>query len=149
VVLQIQDCQPVSQPVSDRNRQHTGNVQQSGTFTGGRARVPARPGLSLSLHRHALPLCALPHVSQVERALRVLDGAVAVFDSVAGVEPQSETVWRQADKYGVPRICFVNKMDRMGANFYRTRDMVGRQRRHAAPRMRPVGVPSTGCGRCL
>ena len=61
---------------------------------------------------------------QVERALRVLDGAVAVFDSVAGVEPQSETVWRQADKYGVPRICFVNKMDRMGANFYRTRDMV-------------------------
>ena len=61
---------------------------------------------------------------EVERALRVLDGAVAVFDSVAGVEPQSETVWRQADKYGVPRICFVNKMDRLGANFYRTRDMV-------------------------
>ena len=61
---------------------------------------------------------------EVERALRVLDGAVAVFDSVAGVEPQSETVWRQADKYGVPRICFVNKMDRMGANFFRTRDMV-------------------------
>lgn len=61
---------------------------------------------------------------QVERALRVLDGAVAVFDSVAGVEPQSETVWRQADKYKVPRICFVNKMDRMGANFFRTRDMV-------------------------
>ena len=61
---------------------------------------------------------------EVERALRVLDGAVAVFDSVAGVEPQSETVWRQADKYGVPRICFVNKMDRMGANFYRTREMI-------------------------
>lgn len=61
---------------------------------------------------------------EVERALRVLDGAVAVFDSVAGVEPQSETVWRQADKYGVPRICFVNKMDRMGANFFRTRDMI-------------------------
>jgi hypothetical protein len=67
-----------------------------------------------------------PFIPQVERALRVLDGAVAVFDSVAGVEPQSETVWRQADKYGVPRICFVNKMDRMGANFYRTRDMVSR-----------------------
>ena len=50
---------------------------------------------------------------EVERSLRVLDGAVAVFDSVAGVEPQSETVWRQADKYGVPRMCFVNKMDRM------------------------------------
>ena len=57
--------------------------------------------------------------AQVERALRVLDGAVALFDAVAGVEPQSETVWRQATKYGVPRICFVNKMDRMGANFFR------------------------------
>ncbi len=61
---------------------------------------------------------------EVERSLRVLDGAVAVFDSVAGVEPQSETVWRQADKYSVPRICFVNKMDRIGANFYRTVDMI-------------------------
>jgi elongation factor G len=61
---------------------------------------------------------------EVERSLRVLDGAVTVFDSVAGVEPQSETVWRQADKYGVPRICFVNKMDRIGANFYRTVDMM-------------------------
>ena len=61
---------------------------------------------------------------EVERSLRVLDGAVTVFDSVAGVEPQSETVWRQADKYGVPRICFVNKMDRTGANFYRTVDMI-------------------------
>ena len=61
---------------------------------------------------------------EVERSLRVLDGAVAVFDSVAGVEPQSETVWRQADKYKVPRMCFVNKMDRIGANFYRTVDMI-------------------------
>ena len=61
---------------------------------------------------------------EVERSLRVLDGAVAVFDSVAGVEPQSETVWRQADKYRVPRLCFVNKMDRMGANFYRCVDMI-------------------------
>ncbi|EKE10489.1 MAG: hypothetical protein ACD_16C00026G0004 [uncultured bacterium] len=61
---------------------------------------------------------------EVERSLRVLDGAVAVFDSVAGVEPQSETVWRQADKYHVPRICFVNKMDRIGANFYRTIEMI-------------------------
>ena len=58
--------------------------------------------------------------AEVERSLRVLDGAVAVFDSVAGVEPQSETVWRQADKYRVPRICFVNKMDRIGADFLRT-----------------------------
>src|SRR5216684_8791952 len=57
---------------------------------------------------------------EVERSLRVLDGAVAVFDSVAGVEPQSETVWRQADKYGVPRICFINKLDRAGASFQRS-----------------------------
>ena len=61
---------------------------------------------------------------EVERSLRVLDGAVAVFDSVAGVEPQSETVWRQANKYGVPRMCFINKMDRVGADFYRCLDMI-------------------------
>jgi len=61
---------------------------------------------------------------EVERSMRVLDGAVAVFDAVAGVEPQSETVWRQADKYEVPRICFVNKMDRMGANFMRCVEMM-------------------------
>ncbi len=61
---------------------------------------------------------------EVERSLRVLDGAITVFDSVAGVEPQSETVWRQADKYRVPRICFCNKMDRVGANFYRCLDMI-------------------------
>ena len=61
---------------------------------------------------------------EVERSLRVLDGAVAVFDSVAGVEPQSETVWRQADKYSVPRMCFVNKMDRTGADFFRCVDMI-------------------------
>jgi len=61
---------------------------------------------------------------EVERSLRVLDGAVAVFDGVAGVEPQSETVWRQADRYGVPRICFVNKMDRVGAEFHRCVDMI-------------------------
>ena len=61
---------------------------------------------------------------EVERSLRVLDGAVAVFDAVAGVEPQSETVWRQADKYGVPRMCFVNKMDRTGSDFFRCVDMI-------------------------
>ncbi|MFI9843075.1 elongation factor G [Nonomuraea sp. NPDC051941] len=61
---------------------------------------------------------------EVERSLRVLDGAVAVFDGVAGVEPQSETVWRQADRYDVPRICFVNKMDRVGAEFHRCVDMM-------------------------
>ena len=61
---------------------------------------------------------------EVERSLKVLDGAIAVFDGVAGVEPQTETVWRQADKYGVPRMCFVNKMDRVGADFYRCVEMI-------------------------
>ncbi|HXY70967.1 MAG TPA: elongation factor G [Actinomycetota bacterium] len=69
---------------------------------------------------------------EVERSLRVLDGAVAVFDAVAGVEPQSETVWRQADRYRVPRICFVNKMDRTGADFERTVSMI-EDRLHAVP----------------
>ena len=80
---------------------------------------------------------------EVERSLRVLDGAVAVFDAVAGVEPQSETVWRQADRYGVPRICFVNKMDRVGAEFHRTVDMLV-SRLHAVPLVvqLPWGVES-------
>src|SRR5512133_1139393 len=69
---------------------------------------------------------------EVERSLRVLDGAIAVFDSVAGVEPQSETVWRQADKYRVPRIAFINKMDRVGADFSRgVQTMIDRL--HARP----------------
>src|SRR5215467_7424580 len=75
---------------------------------------------------------------EVERSLRVLDGAVAVFDAVAGVEPQSETVWRQADRYSVPRICFVNKMDRIGADFERTVQMI-RERLGALPV--PVQIP--------
>lgn len=70
--------------------------------------------------------------AEVERSLRVLDGGVVVFDAVAGVEPQSETVWRQANKYNVPRICFVNKMDRMGADFWRTVEMI-RERLGAKP----------------
>jgi elongation factor G len=84
---------------------------------------------------------------EVERSLRVLDGAVAVFDSVAGVEPQSETVWRQADKYGVPRICFVNKMDRIGADFYRCVDMI-RDRLGATPVVLqlPIGSESDFAG---
>jgi len=64
---------------------------------------------------------------EVERSLRVLDGAVAVFDGVSGVEPQSETVWRQADKYKVPRMCFINKMDRTGADFYKAVDSIIKQ----------------------
>ena len=84
---------------------------------------------------------------EVERSLRVLDGAVTVFDGVAGVEPQSETVWRQADKYGVPRICFVNKMDRMGANFDRCVDMI-KDRLGAVPLVCqfPIGLESDFIG---
>lgn len=81
---------------------------------------------------------------EVERSLRVLDGAVAVFDGVAGVEPQSETVWRQADKYGVPRMCFLNKMDRTGANFFRCIDMI-KDRLGATPAVLqlPIGIEDT------
>ncbi|MBO7257557.1 MAG: GTP-binding protein, partial [Alphaproteobacteria bacterium] len=84
---------------------------------------------------------------EVERCLRVLDGAVAVFDGVAGVEPQSETVWRQADKYRVPRICFVNKMDRIGANFYHAVDTI-RERLGARPLVMalPIGEESNLAG---
>jgi elongation factor G len=80
---------------------------------------------------------------EVERSLRVLDGAVAVFDGVAGVEPQSETVWRQADRYGVPRICFVNKLDRVGAEFHRCVDMI-ENRLNAVPLIMqlPIGAES-------
>src|SRR5271156_5404503 len=80
---------------------------------------------------------------EVERSLRVLDGAVAVFDAVAGVEPQTETVWRQANKYAVPRFCFVNKMDRLGADFERTVEMI-RDRLDATPAVvqLPIGVES-------
>jgi elongation factor G len=78
---------------------------------------------------------------EVERSLRVLDGAVAVFDSVAGVEPQSETVWRQADKYEVPRIAFLNKMDRMGADFYMSvNSMVDRLGANPVPVQLPIGA---------
>ncbi len=78
---------------------------------------------------------------EVERSLRVLDGAVTVFDGVAGVEPQSETVWRQADKYGVPRMCFVNKLDRTGANFFRCVEMI-KERLGATPLVMqlPIGA---------
>ncbi len=76
--------------------------------------------------------------AEVERSLRVLDGGVVVFDAVAGVEPQSETVWRQANKYSVPRICFVNKMDRIGADFWRCVDMI-RERLGAVPL--PIQIP--------
>src|SRR3979409_1994326 len=84
---------------------------------------------------------------EVERSLRVLDGAVAVFDAVAGVEPQTETVWRQANKYGVPRICFINKMDRIGADYFRAVDMI-RNRLDATPAVvqLPIGSESNYVG---
>ncbi|OJV12039.1 MAG: translation elongation factor G [Alphaproteobacteria bacterium 33-17] len=84
---------------------------------------------------------------EVERSMRVLDGAITVFDGVAGVEPQSETVWRQADKYGVPRICFANKMDRVGANFFRCVDMI-KDRLGARPMVMqlPIGIEDTFVG---
>ena len=84
---------------------------------------------------------------EVERSLRVLDGAVAVFDAVAGVEPQTETVWRQANKYSVPRICFVNKMDRIGADFFRSVDMIrDRLDAVAAVIQIPIGAESEFIG---
>lgn len=79
--------------------------------------------------------------AEVQRSMRVLDGGVVVFDAVAGVEPQSETVWRQADRYGVPRFCFINKMDRMGANFQRTIDMIiNRLGCYPVPIQLPIGA---------
>lgn len=97
--------------------------------------------------RHRINIIDTPgHVDftvEVERSLRVLDGSIALFDSVAGVEPQSETVWRQADKYGVPRIAFVNKMDRIGADFYRAvGTMVERLGANAVPVQLPIGAES-------
>src|SRR3989449_10539192 len=93
---------------------------------------------------HAVNIIDTPgHVDftvEVERSLRVLDGAVAVFDAVAGVEPQSETVWRQADRYGVPRIAFINKMDRIGADFFGSLSSIRtRLGARAVPIQLPIG----------
>mgnify|MGYP002231157823 FL=1 len=94
------------------------------------ASVPRHQGQVPDQH-HRYPWPRGLH-GEVERSLRVLDGAVAVFDGKEGVEPQSETVWRQADKYGVPRICFINKMDKMGADFYFSVGTI-KDRLHATP----------------
>jgi elongation factor G len=98
-------------------------------------------------HDHRINIIDTPgHVDftvEVERSLRVLDGAIALFDSVAGVEPQSETVWRQADKYHVPRIAFINKMDRIGADFERSvQTMIDRLAANAVPVQLPIGSES-------
>jgi elongation factor G len=97
-----------------------------------------------SWHDHRINIIDTPgHVdftAEVERSLRVLDGAVALFCSVGGVEPQSETVWRQADKYKVPRIAFVNKMDRTGADFFNAIEMMkDRLKANAVPIHLPIG----------
>jgi elongation factor G len=84
---------------------------------------------------------------EVERSLRVLDGAIALFDSVAGVEPQSETVWRQADKYSVPRIAYINKMDRIGSDFNAgVKTMIDRLGAHPVPIQLPIGAESDFLG---
>ena len=84
---------------------------------------------------------------EVERSLRVLDGAVAVFCAVGGVEPQSETVWRQADKYNVPRIAFINKMDRVGADFFRVVGMIrSKLGANAVPIQNPIGAEDRFAG---
>ena len=99
-------------------------------------------GHGQQLPEHRINIIDTPgHVDftiEVERSLRVLDGACAVFCAVGGVEPQSETVWRQADKYGVPRLAFVNKMDRMGANFLR---VVGQVKERLGSNAVPIQLP--------
>jgi elongation factor G len=116
----------------------TGGSRKNGKKEGLHTRIP---------DQHRINMIDTPgHVDftvEVERSLRVLDGAIALFDSVAGVEPQSETVWRQADKYSVPRIAFVNKMDRIGADFYKAVDtMVDRLGANAVPVQLPIGAES-------
>src|SRR5438046_7347377 len=104
--------------------------------------------VTCSWDKNEINIIATPgHVDftvEVERSLRVLDGAVAVFDGKEGVEPQSETVWRQASKYDVPRICFVNKMDKLGADFYFTvRTISERLGVKPLPIQLPIGEEST------
>ena len=98
-----------------------------------------------SWNNHRINIIDTPgHVDftlEVERSLRILDGAIAVFDGVNGVEPQSETVWRQANKYHVPRICFINKMDRVGANFEGSvQSIIDRLHGHPIPVQMPIGA---------
>ena len=107
--------------------------------------------ISAEWNEHLINLIDTPgHIdftAEVQRSLRVLDGGVVVFDAVQGVEPQSETVWRQADKYEVPRLCFINKMDRVGADFNRAVDMI-RDRLGANPvaMQIPVGAEADFVG---
>jgi elongation factor G len=109
------------------------------------------PGTRPGKDTHRLNIIDTPgHVDftvEVQRSLRVLDGGVVVFDGVAGVEPQSETVWRQADEYGVPRICYINKLDRMGADFMKAyRSILDRLTPNALPIQLPIGTESDFVG---
>jgi elongation factor G len=140
--------------VTERILYHTGRTYKIGEVDEGTAVMDwmeeeRRRGITITAaattcywKEHRINIIDTPgHVdftAEVERSLRVLDGGVVVFDAVAGVEAQSETVWRQADRYGVPRICFINKMDRVGANFNRTISMI-EQRLRAKPL--PVQLP--------
>jgi len=140
--------------VTERILYHTGRTYKIGEVDEGTAVMDwmeeeRRRGITITAaattcywQEHRINIIDTPgHVdftAEVERSLRVLDGGVVVFDAVAGVEAQSETVWRQADRYGVPRICFINKMDRVGANFSRTISMI-EERLHAKPL--PVQLP--------
>jgi elongation factor G len=107
--------------------------------------------ITCTWHEHQINIIDTPgHIdftAEVQRSLRILDGGVVVFDGVAGVEPQSETVWRQADRYGVPRICFVNKMDRVGADYWRTIGSIAKRlgAKPVAVQM-PIGAESDFCG---
>ena len=112
---------------------------------------PVRMNFKYNEEEYILNLIDTPgHVDftvEVERSLRVLDGGVVVFDGVAGVEPQSETVWRQADKYHVPRVCFINKLDRMGANFEKSyQSILSRLSKRAIAAQIPIGVESNFSG---
>jgi len=140
--------------ITERILYHTGRTYKIGEVDEGTAVMDwmeeeKRRGITITAaattcywQEHRINIIDTPgHVdftAEVERSLRVLDGGVVVFDAVAGVEAQSETVWRQADRYGVPRICFINKMDRVGANFDRTISMI-EQQLHANPL--PIQLP--------
>ena len=134
--------------VSERFLFHSGRIHKIGDIDQGDTQLDWMPqererGITITAaattfnwRNHDIHLIDTPgHVDftiEVERSLRVLDGAIIVFSAVDGVEPQSETVWRQADKYGVPRICFINKMDKMGADFEHAIDTI-RKRLNARP----------------